>query len=75
MRAPARFAIGLIVGLVLGGLIGGWFTWTKGREDLRVEAVKAGHARYRIIDDYGRTAFEWLPDPALNLPGAKPALK
>jgi hypothetical protein len=61
MRAPARFVIGLLIGLVAGGTAAGAWFWAKGREEFRVEAVKAGHARYRIKDDYGRTEFEWLP--------------
>lgn len=60
----ARLTVGLLVGLVVGGAGGWWFGWTKGREDTRVEAVKAGHARHKIVDEYGRTEFEWVPNGA-----------
>lgn len=53
----------LLVGLALGGA-GGWFEGIqKGRQAVRVEAVKGGHARYKVIDDLGNTQFEWLPSP------------
>lgn len=34
--------------------------WHCGRRAFRVEAIKAGHARHVITDEYGHTDFQWL---------------
>lgn len=43
--------------LVCGGIQTGWWL---GRRALRVEAIKAGHAKHVITDDLGHTDFQWL---------------
>lgn len=51
------FLVGVIAGLGFG------FAWTSGRTraTVQAEAVKAGHARHKVVDEFGRTVFEWLP--------------
>lgn len=65
-----RLTIGLAVGLVVGAAGGWFFGWARGGEQVRVEAVKAGHARHKIVDEYGRTQFEWMPNGTSD-PGKK----
>lgn len=52
------FMIGLLIGLapVLFFLDGR-------TKKVQAEAVKAGHAVYKVIDEFGHTQFEWLPVP------------
>lgn len=37
------------------------WTVTNSRAKFQAEAVKGGHAIYKVVDDYGRTEFQWLP--------------
>lgn len=37
-----------------------WCGWLMGRRGFRVEAIKAGHAKHVIMDEYGHTEFQWL---------------
>lgn len=57
-----RLTIGIIIGIILGASGGWWFGWMKGKEQVRVEAVRVNHARYRILDEYGTISFEWMPN-------------
>jgi len=60
-KQKPRLLIGMLIGIVLGAA-GGWYLgWLRGKEDVRVEAVREGHARHRIMDEFGKTVFEWLP--------------
>ncbi len=38
--------------------------YSKGKREMQAEAVKNGHAIYKVTDEFGRTQFEWLPTPA-----------
>lgn len=33
------------------------------RSKVQAEAVKAGHAVYKVVDEFGRTEFQWVPVP------------
>lgn len=57
----------LLIGVLIGGCIGWFLGRDKGRQAVRVEAVKTGHARYKVVDELGNTEFEWL------LPAVPPA--
>lgn len=50
------FLIGLGFGM---GWI--WFASSKATKLIQAEAVKEGHAVYKVVDEFGRTKFEWLP--------------
>lgn len=52
------FIIGLAFGF--GGLI---FVNSRAKQNIQAEAVKEGHAVYRVTDEFGHTQFEWLPVP------------
>jgi hypothetical protein len=51
---------GIAMCAVLLLVLAGWAGWSVGRRRLRVEAIKAGHARHVITDEYGHTEFQWL---------------
>lgn len=63
MPKPGWLGIFLLAGLLLGGAAGWFVGFSKGRMAVRVEAVKTGHARYKVVDELGNTEFEWLPLP------------
>lgn len=52
------FLIGLGVGLVCLPFANG-----RAKQAIQAEAVKEGHAVYKVVDEFGRTKFEWLPVP------------
>jgi hypothetical protein len=61
----------LIIVLILYCLIGtfGWIISARNtRAQCQAEAVKAGHAQFVVVDEYGRTKFEWLPTHASEKP-------
>lgn len=35
--------------------------YSRGRTQIQSEAVKSGHAVYRVVDEFGHTKFEWVP--------------
>lgn len=35
--------------------------YSRGTTKLQADAVKAGHAVYKVTDEFGHTKFEWLP--------------
>lgn len=59
MEGKGRYLIGgvLAMALVLGAFFLGR---SMGAKSVRVEAIKAGHAKHVITDDLGNTAFQWL---------------
>lgn len=52
------FLIGLGVGIVAMP-----FMMNSSTRKVQAEAVKAGHAVYRVVDEFGHTQFEWIPVP------------
>lgn len=51
-------AIAVLSVVLLTGIA--WTGWYMGRRSFRVEAIKAGHAKHVIMDEYGHTEFQWL---------------
>lgn len=45
--------------------------YSRGRTKMQADAVKAGHAVYKVVDEFGRTQFEWLPVPGVPAPEKK----
>lgn len=41
------------------------------RSKVQAEAVKAGHAVYKVVDEFGRTEFQWTPTTAVPVPEKK----
>lgn len=41
------------------------------RANVQAEAVKAGHAVYKVTDEFGHTKFEWVPVPGMPAPEKK----
>lgn len=39
--------------------------YSRGRTQIQSEAVKTGHAAYKVVDEFGHTKFEWLPVPGM----------
>lgn len=53
-----KLAIILTLALVLAAAgLGGWWV---GRRWTRAEACRAGHARYAVMDEFGKSEFQWL---------------
>jgi len=50
------FLIGLGVGIVAVP-----FMMNSSARKVQAEAVKTGHAVYKVVDEFGHTQFEWLP--------------
>lgn len=73
MGKPRGYIICAVAGLALGavgGLLGG-YSW--GARTMRVDAILSGNAQYTIVDEYGNTKFEWIPNPdAPKLPPLAP---
>lgn len=61
------FVLGLIVPLIGLPLV----LPSRTRAQVQAEAVKAGHAVYKVIDEFGRTQFEWLPVKDAPVQGQK----
>lgn len=45
------------VALIAGTAWGGWYV---GRRAVRAEAIKAGHAKHVVVDEFGKSEFQWL---------------
>jgi len=39
--------------------------YARGSSRIQSEAVKAKHAEYKVVDEFGHTRFEWLPVPGI----------
>jgi hypothetical protein len=64
--------------LLLAFLIGFTIPWAvlpilnaRAKQSVQAEAVKAGHAVYKVVDEFGHTQFEWLPVPGHPAPEKK----
>jgi hypothetical protein len=60
-----RVISAVIVSVALGYLCGYFMGKVVGRKEMVVEAVKANHGHYKIVDETGGTQFEWGPGPAI----------
>lgn len=60
------FILGLLFGL--GGML---YVMGRVKQNVQAEAVKAGHAVYKVVDEFGHTVFEWLPVPGHPAPEKK----
>ena len=49
-----------LLGAVIPSLLCLWLP-TRAKLQTQAEAVKAGHAIYKVVDEFGRTEFQWLP--------------
>jgi hypothetical protein len=54
-------ASGLFFGMILGVILGLIGSWSFQRQSFQAEAVKEGHAKYVIVNEYGKAMFTWLP--------------
>lgn len=65
---PGFLLIGIVGGFLVGAFLG--FISTRGhdRTIFQAEAIKAGHAQYKIVDEFGKVAFEWLPPHGTEKP-------
>lgn len=63
MGKPRGYIICIFFGLLMGVACGYFVGRMLGQRAVRVEAIKAGHARYMIMDEYGNAQFEWIPVP------------
>lgn len=61
MGKPRGYIICAALGLVLGLAAGAFGGYSYGRSGVRVQAIKTGHAIYKVVDEHGNTQFEWLP--------------
>lgn len=41
------------------------------KANIQAEAIKSGHAVYKVTDEFGRTQFEWVPVPGHPAPEKK----
>lgn len=78
MEGKGRYAV--VGAIIIAGFFGIFFCGrTYGnREGViqeQVEAVKSGHAKYVIVDEFGRTEFRWLDkgdvEPKVVAPAAQ----
>lgn len=64
---PQEKRIGFLLLAFLIGLGFGFgvlpFVNGRAKQTIQADAVKAGHAVYRVVDEFGHTKFEWLPVP------------
>lgn len=53
--------VAFLFGILIGGVPAFYMGYSRGKISVQVEAVGAGHARYKIMDNLGNTEFEWVP--------------
>lgn len=63
--------IAFLIGLAIPSITLPFFLNARAKKNVQAEAVKAGHAVYKVIDEFGRTKFEWLPVPGMPAPEKK----
>jgi len=78
MEGKGRFLImgAAVIALLMGAFFLGRAVGTKeGVVQSQVEAIKAGHAKYVIVDEFGHTEFHWLDkgdvEPKVIAPAAQ----
>lgn len=59
---PGWLILAVFVPLLMGSMLGFWAGASNGKRNHEAEAVKAGHAQFIVINEYGATKFEWLPN-------------
>jgi hypothetical protein len=59
-----------LIGAVIPALLCLWLP-VRAKMKTQAEAVKAGHAVYKVVDEFGTTRFEWLPPHEGALPEKK----
>ncbi len=67
MEKIGRVVATAILCLGIGLAFGCWLGFSKGRTDMMIEAVKQNHGHYKIVDELGRTQFEWGQGPAIPI--------
>lgn len=67
--------LAFLAGAIAGSSVGFFQGKSTARDHAQAEAVKAGHARHKVVDEFGKTAFEWMPahaaETAPPVPGQK----
>lgn len=53
--------IAFLFGILVSAVPAFYMGYSRGKIAVQVEAVGAGHARHKIIDNLGNTEFEWVP--------------
>ena len=64
----------LLVAFLIGAIISipaVLIAHSRGYAKIQAEAVKTGHATYKVVDEFGHTKFEWLPIPGVPTPEKK----
>lgn len=59
----------LAVAVGLGWVVGSALT----KQACQAAAINAGHAQYRVVDEFGKVNFEWLPNHGNEKPMVSPA--
>ncbi len=67
MEKIGRVVTAAVLCLVVGFFVGAWLGTSRGRTEMMIEAVKQNHGHYKIVDELGRTQFEWGQGPAIPI--------
>jgi hypothetical protein len=67
---PGWLILGALAALVIGLCVGFFVGTGSGRRNHEAEAVKAGHAHFVVVNEFGATKFEWLPSHGAEKPVA-----
>lgn len=63
--------VAFLIGLAIPSLTLPYFLSARAKQSVQAEAVKAGHAVYKVVDEFGHTQFEWFPVPGHPAPEKK----
>lgn len=62
MQKVGRYVLGTLLLVVLAASLAWSLGRGAGRREMMIEAVKANHGHYKIVDQVGSTVFEWGPE-------------
>lgn len=64
-------ALAFLIGLAIPSVILPLAIPARIRANIQADAVKSGHAVYKVTDEFGHTKFEWVPIPGMPAPDKK----